>query len=414
MRAQILTIGDEILAGDIQDTNFRELAQVFRGLGLLVTGHVTVPDQVDLIAEAVRRAASEAEIVFLTGGLGPTPDDLTRAGVAKALGVAQVRREDLVPRLEEIFRKYAPRKIPQINYTQLDLPEGAEPLINGIGTAPGFRVAHGDALVFAVPGIPREMRLMLENEILPWMKENLDLPDIETRVFRTIGLGESALVEMLEGTMDQWRGVGVAFYPQMPGVDVKLTHHGKDARRMERELDRAESDIRRILRDHIYATGTQSLAAALGEALVQRSQSLAIAESCTGGAIAAMITAVPGASRYFLEGAVTYSNQAKVRVLGVPERLLEEHGAVSEPVARAMAEGLRARSGADFALATTGIAGPGGGTEDKPVGLVHMALAHARGTEAWSHTGTGTRAMIIARTSRTALDRVRRAILAGD
>jgi nicotinamide-nucleotide amidase len=228
-----------------------------------------------------------------------------------------------------------------------------------------------------------------------------------------MGIGESDIVERLGSVADGWRGVGIAFYPRTPGVDLKLTHHGKDPRRIAGELDAAEADLRRILSRFVFAVGTVDLPQVVGEMLAERSLRLAVAESCTGGALAALITGVPGSSRYFERGVVAYANAVKVDLLDVPQAVLDDHGAVSEETARAMADGLRRRSGVDLVIATTGVAGPGGGTEAKPVGLVYTAIAAPDGTRVWQSRSPGTRELIVRRTTMTALHRLR-LVLAGE
>jgi len=407
VRAHILTIGAEILAGDILDTNFRELARALGEAGIDVAAHHTVADDVEAIAALVGASLLTADVVVVTGGLGPTPDDLTREGVARALGVGLTLREDLLEVLETRYRAFGRTSMPEVNRRQVTLPAGAEGVPNPHGTAPGFRVQHGGSVLFALPGVPHEMRHMVADSVLPWLRAHHDLPVRAYRVVRTMGIGESDIVERLGSVPDGWRGVGIAFYPRTPGVDLKLTHHGKDSRRIERELDAAEADLRRVLARFVFATGTTDLPEVIGGMLVERGWRLAVAESCTGGALAALITSVAGASRYFDRGVVAYANRAKVELLGVPQATLDAHGSVSEETARAMAEGLRERAGVEVAVATTGIAGPDGGTQEKPVGLVYTAVTAPDGTRAWESRSPGSRDIIIRRTAFTALHRLR-------
>lgn len=411
MDAHVLTVGGEILAGDILDSNFHEIAAAFRDAGIRVTAHASVADDVDAIAGTIRRSVEEVDIVFVTGGLGPTPDDLTREGTARALGVGQTLREDLVPDLEAMFRSHGGRTMPVSNLNQLRLPDGAEAISNPNGSAPGFRIETPRAVVFAVPGVPREMRWMLHEAVLPWLREHRSPTAIQVRLLRTQGIGESDLAERLAPHMDAWRGVGVAFYPHLPGVDVKLSHFGKDPRRMKRELDQAESEARRILGTYVYGSGKETLAEVVLRMLGERGWRLAVAESCTGGRVAAALTAVPGSSKAFDGGVVSYSNRAKSELLGVDPELLATHGAVSEAAARAMAEGMRERSGADVALGVTGIAGPGGGTAGKPVGLVYTAVAAPGGTRCWEMRHPGVRDAVQQRATSVALNRLRLVLL---
>jgi len=409
MNAHILTIGAEILAGDILDTNARDLAVAFRRLGIAVTRRVTVADDEERIAEAVRDALATAEVVILTGGLGPTPDDRTRGGVARALGVGLRLREDLVDTLRARYLSYGNRAMPPGNLVQVTLPEGADPIPNPLGTAPGFRIEHGDAVLFAVPGIPVEMQAMLEGDILPWLRAHRPVRLLLSRSVRTLGIGESELVARFGSLFEGLEGVEVAFYPQTPGVNVKLTVRGGEEER--ERLDRAVRAVREAMGTTAYGVDGETLAGAVHDLLRRRGWKAATAESLTGGAIAAYLTAVPGASLTFDRGVVAYSNRAKVDLLGVPEALIAEHGAVSEPVARAMAEGLRERSGVEVVVAATGIAGPSGGTPEKPVGLVHSAVAAPGGTRSWRSTHPGGRALVVKRTVRTDLNRLRLLLL---
>ncbi len=411
MNAEILTIGAELLAGDILDTNFRDLARALKGLGITVTRHLTVPDEEEAIADAVRAALDDAELVLVTGGLGPTPDDRTRAGVARGLGVDCVLRPELRPALEERYLSYGHRSMPEINLTQITLPEGSEPLPNPVGTAPGFRVETRGKVLFAVPGIPLEMHTMLEQSILPWLRGNRPVRALVTRTLRTQGIGESELVTRYGAVFDGLEDVDLAFYPQQPGVNIKLTAAGDDRATAERRLDAAARVLREGLETYVYGTDDESLAEVVGRLLLDRGWRIATAESCTGGALVSCLLEVPGASRYVDRGLVVYSDRAKTELLGVPEDLIAAHGAVSEEVARAMVEGLLERSGVEVAVSTTGIAGPSGGTEEKPVGLVHSAVATPKGIRTFRTRHPGTRDMVVRRAVVSDLNRLRLALL---
>jgi nicotinamide-nucleotide amidase len=411
LHAEILTVGAELLAGDILDTNARDLARAFKGLGIAISRHVTVGDNVEEIAAAVREAMARADIVIVTGGLGPTPDDMTRDGIARAFGVGRTLREELLPEMRAIFATFGHATMPETNLTQAMLPEGAVPVHNPAGTAPGFRMEVGGSVLFSVPGIPREMRAILEESILPWLRDNRPATALHTHVLKTIGIGESELIARFQSVFNTLIGVDLAFYPQLPGVNLKLTALGDDAAAADARMAAAEAVLREHLKSHIYGAAEDTLQQVVGELLVQRGWTVATAESCTGGAIAAMLTLVPGASRYMDRGVVAYSNRAKVELLGVPAESIERHGAVSEEVARAMAEGLREGSGVDVVIATTGIAGPTGGTAEKPVGLVYSAIAAPDGTRLYRSTYPGTRDVVIRRSVMTELNRLRLVLL---
>ena len=406
MKAYVLTVGNEILAGDIHDTNFREISELLRDAGIRIRRHESVPDEVDAIRDAVRGAlAAETEtydLVLLTGGLGPTPDDLTREGVAAALNLPQESQDDLARELRRRFEAAGYGPIPENNFRQVNLPRGARGLPNPAGSAPGFALQAGDTWVVAVPGVPQEMRLMVREQVVPLVQGG-EAPVHDVRRVRTQGIGESSLSERIEGLLGDL-AVEVGFYPKNPGVDIKLTASGENRSRV---LDEAEARLRERLHPAVYATGDQTLSARVGELLRERGWRLAVAESCTGGLLTAFLVETPGASDYVACGVVAYSNQAKTDFLGVPAALIQEHGAVSAEVARAMASGVRERSGADWAVATTGVAGPGGGTEEKPVGLVHVAVAGPQGVQDWVHRSHGDRAAVIRRTAVGALNRVR-------
>ena len=410
MQAHALTIGAEILAGDIVDSNFKDIAEMLRDRGLVTAGHISVQDDVREISKAVRRSIEDgSSFVLLTGGLGPTPDDVTRDGIAAAFDLELTYREELLPDLEALFRRYTKtRPMPQSNHRQLYLPEGAEALNNPLGSAPGIWLETQGAVVAAVPGIPREMRNMVSEDILPRLARKFELPRVLHRVLRTQGIGESELYERLKPVMDSWRGVSAAFYPQTPGVDLKLIHVGKDLKRAESYLDYAQESAHSVIGDACYATDkSTSLAMALGAMLKSRGWSLALAESCTGGALGGAVISAPGSSEYFLGGLTAYSNTAKIELLGVPNALIETHGSVSEPVALALAEGVRKRFGAEAAIATTGIAGPGGGSDEKPVGLVYTAVVTPAGTRCYRDSSPGTRDMVVKRTVVNAMNRLR-------
>jgi nicotinamide-nucleotide amidase len=376
-----------------------------------VSRHVSVPDDPDRIGEAVADAVLRADVVLVTGGLGPTPDDCTREGVARGLGLGLRLREDLREALEGRYRSYGNRSMPPINLVQITLPEGAEAVPNPLGTAPGFRLQHGRAVLFAVPGIPREMHGMLADTILPWLAANRPVTALAARILRTMGIGESDLVTRFASVFEGLSGVEVAFYPQQPGVNIKLTARGSGPDATDPALDAAERALRDALGSLIYGTGKDTLPGVVGELLAARGWTLAVAESYTGGALAAAVVSAPGASRYFDRGVVAYADRAKTELLGVPAGLLQRHGAVSEPVARAMAEGLRERSGADVTVATTGVAGPEGGTAEKPVGLVFTAVAAPDGVRAWRSTHPGARDLVVARGVATDLNRLRLVLL---
>jgi nicotinamide-nucleotide amidase len=405
MRAFILTVGNEILLGETADTNMSWLARRLTESGVEVAGHAAVGDRVDEIAAAVRDAVRKADIVVVTGGLGPTPDDLTRDAVASAFGRALRTDGSLVEMLRERFRK-AGRRMADNNLRQAEVPDGAVALPNPVGAAPGLRLEEGAATVYLLPGVPAEMRGIFEESILPGLRALHGGEAPSVILLRTAGVPESEVAEWLS-SIPEPPGLSLAYLPDPAfGLDLRLVFRGTAPAARDTYL----AAVRAALGAALYGEGPAPLEEALGRRLRERGASLAVAESCTGGLMAKRITDIPGSSDYFAGGFITYSNEAKERELCVPASLIETHGAVSEPVARAMAEGARARLGTAYALSATGVAGPGGGTEEKPVGLVWIGLAGPGGTQAKELRFTGQRRWIRERTVQHALDWLRRVI----
>jgi nicotinamide-nucleotide amidase len=413
-RVEILAVGNELLAGDITDTNFLALARVLKDRGAVVTRHVTLPDDRAIIADGVRDALARADLVLVTGGLGPTEDDLTRFGVADGLGRPLVRNAEVVDTIRARFLRYGVGDMPAANLVQADFPEGALILDNPNGTAPGFLVETAPRqAVVVLPGPPRELLPMIDRHLLPYLEARGGLPVIAARRLRSIGLGESLLAERIAGWDLGLTGVEIGYYPQDPGVDVKLTATGDTEADVEARLDAATRRLLDRIGAQVYfveANGHDRtpLAAVVGAALRERGETLAVAESCTGGLVASMITAVAGSSDYFAGGVVAYANAAKTELADVPPEVIDAHGAVSEPVAAALADGARRRFDTTWGIGVTGVAGPGGGTGEKPVGLVWMAVAGPDGTTAHRTQHAGDRTTIQRRAAATALDLLRR------
>ncbi len=410
-RAFILSTGDELVRGRTQDRNAAEIARALSAEGLTIVGISVVGDDLDDLVAVLRRAAQEADVVVMSGGLGPTEDDCTRAAAARAAGV-RVRRD---PALEEWLRaRWAERslRMPESNVRQADLPEGAEAVPNAYGTAPGFQVTVDGCEVFALPGPPREMRGVLADEVLPRIRELIGATDhvVRTRTLETFGARESDLGERIADLMgrDTWPRVGTT---AMRGTIRVVLHSEGAVDEVEAGLDRVEADVRQRLGGLIFGRDGATLAQLVGERLIATRTSIALAESCTGGLVAGALTSVPGVSAVFPGSFVTYSNAQKVALLGVPAELIERAGAVSEEVACAMAERVRAHFGTDIGLGVTGIAGPDGGSAANPVGTVHLALASVRGVTHRRVVLPGDRALVREIAVKCALDFVRRALL---
>lgn len=412
MTAAVLTIGTELLRGRIVNTNSAWISQRLTEVGIDVVYQATVGDDLPEIIDVLERATTRARWVILTGGLGPTQDDLARESLSELTGRPLEVDPEAVEQLKAFFAKRG-YNLTGNNVKQCSRPEGAELLENTCGTAPGIHLEHGGVSYVAVPGPPAEMREMMERIVLPRVVDSVGdrLGHRALRRLRLCDIGESTAAADLEDLMTPGLNPTVAPYASPGEVVLELTARGESDAEAQEMLDKVEAVIRERLGEHVYATGEDGMEAALGLALRERGKTVATAESCTGGLIASRITDVAGASDYFLRGVVSYSNEAKMELLGVPEALLEEHGAVSEEVAGAMAEGMRERSGADYAISVTGIAGPGGGTPEKPVGLVYVAIADDQGTVVERSTWPGTRSQFKSRVSQTALNMARKRVL---
>ena len=393
--ARVVTVGDELLAGDIRDTNLAFLGQRCRALGLVLEGSETARDRGPEITAAVRRAAAAADVCLVCGGLGPTTDDLTTAAVADAAGVPLRRDPQAEARLEAKFRAFGrplSKTGPEANRKQADFPEGAEILANPIGTAEGFavdvRVGEGapPCRVFVMPGVPREMEKMMREQIEPRLAQRLALRPIARRIYRILGHGESAVAQRIEPVLERARArspglaaMYVHYRASMPEVTVILEGLPAEggAAASDDELATLDHEMIEALSPGLYGIGEADLAARVVSAATAAGVWIGAAESCTGGGLGAAITAVAGASACLRGVVVAYDDTIKKGVLGVPADLLAAHGAVSEPVARAMATGGSRVLGSDLCVAITGIAGPGGGSPEKPVGTVHIAVADA-------------------------------------
>lgn len=414
MKAALLSIGDEIVSGITVDTNSAFLAEALRAVGVEPVGGLAVADDEVSILRALERALEDAELVVTTGGLGPTADDLTTACVARLAGRELRMHDESLRRIEDRFRRMGMEMSPN-NRKQAMLPQGSEILPNPIGTAPGFvcAVERGGRTRFvaSLPGVPREMRRMTEEALVPWVRARNPERRFASRVFSVFGLTESALDERLAGAIRP-EEARLAFRAAFPRLQTRVTVSGGPEEDLEARLDELEARVRERLAHHVYAIGDEGMEETVGRLLRERGHSLAVAESCTGGLIGSRITDVAGSSAYLLLGVVAYSNEAKQEVLGVSAGTLQRHGAVSIEAAEEMAEGVRRRAGADLGMSTTGIAGPGGGTDQKPVGTVCIALAWEGG--GWSRRyqlGDRERGWIKQMTAQIALDRLRQHLL---
>ncbi|MFB3816243.1 MAG: competence/damage-inducible protein A [Candidatus Methylomirabilales bacterium] len=411
MGSEILTVGTELLLGQIVDTNAAWISQRLAEAGIDVFYKSTVGDNWGRLAAAMRLALDRADVLIITGGLGPTEDDLTRDVLAHLLG-RPLRLDPTV--LEAIQRRFAIRRMPMAenNRKQAMVPEGAEVLHNPRGTAPGLFLRQEGRVIACMPGVPSEMKPMLLDQVIPRIRESLGLRGrIVSRVLKTCGISESMVDQRIGDYFRDMRNPTIGVLAHAGEIHIRLTCKGEDAGEIGRMLDELEAKIRERLGHLIFGCDDEQMEALVGRLLRERGATLAVAESCTGGLIASRLTDIPDSSTYFDRGVVTYSPAAKQALLDVPAALIARHGVVSAEVAVAMAEGVRRRSGATFGLATTGLAGPSGGTPEKPVGLVYIGLAWEGGSLAREERLIGERTLIKYRAAQMALETLRRHLL---
>jgi nicotinamide-nucleotide amidase len=412
MNLEIVTIGDELLLGFTIDTNAAHLARELAALGVRIVRRATCGDDADSIASAVRDALDRTGAVITTGGLGPTADDMTKPAIASIFGRGMVMDEAILANLEQRWLKRFGHTLPDSNRQQAMVPERATILANAHGSAPGIWLEDDRGRwVAMLPGVPREMRGMLADTIMPRLRDRIapDGPVIRSRTLRTANIAESALADRLGELARGVNGLSLAYLPGDDGVDLRLTSYTMPARDTERALDAAAALIRDKVGRFIYGEGDDDLAALMLAECAARNATIAVGESCTGGMLGMRLTAIPGSSRTVLGGIIAYANEVKTRDLGVPADVIAEHGAVSEPVARAMATGARLRFGSTVGIGITGIAGPDGGTPDKPVGTVWVAVDVDGDVHAVRGVLPGDRYEIRWRAAQLALDRLRRA-----
>jgi len=407
MIAEIITIGDELLYGQTLDTNAAYIGEGLTALGIEVKYKSAVGDDVKEIAAAVKLAMERSDIVITTGGLGPTPDDVSKKAICDYFGRKLVLHEDILRKVENWYAKKGV-EMPEIVRSQALLPEGTKPLSNDWGTAPGIFLEEKGKLFFALPGVPIEMERIFDSGIVPILKERIPGGRvIAFRKIRTAGISEARLHEKLSSILEESGDVGIAFLPTSSGVDLRLTIKSNNPTEAQRKLDDFEKKIQGKLERYIYGAGEETLEKAVGDLLREKKLTVAVAESCTGGLLGKKITNISGSSDYFLGGVISYSDELKMKLLGVPKEILEKEGAVSEKCALSMAEGVRKLTGADYGISITGIAGPTGGTVDKPVGLVYIGIAGDKGSSARKYVFTKERELNRELSAQTALNLLR-------
>ncbi|HEX2098748.1 MAG TPA: competence/damage-inducible protein A [Rubrobacteraceae bacterium] len=376
--AEIVSVGTELLLGELVDTNTAWLSSRLAALGVSLYRHVTVGDNKERLVTAFKEAASRADLVLATGGLGPTSDDITNESLGLATGRAMLKYPEARRHIDEMFASMG-REPTSSNYKQALFPEGSELIPNPVGTAMGVILESDGNLFATLPGVPMEMERMFDETLEPLIRERTE-STIVSRTLHFSGIGESALAEKVQDFLDA-SDPTVAPLAAAGKVRLRITARAATRREAEEKIEPVAEEILSRLEAYYFGEDDETLESAVGRLLTERGETLALAESCTGGLLAKLLTDRAGSSAYFIEGLVTYSNDAKERLLGVPHELLVKYGAVSEPVARAMAEGVRENAGTDYGLSVTGVAGPDGGTEEKPVGLIFVGLSDEEGTD---------------------------------
>lgn len=409
LSAEIIAIGSELLTPTKTDTNSLWLTEKLNETGVEVKLKTIVGDDAARLEETIKDAVNRSDIVVATGGLGPTEDDITRAVSAKALNRELIFREDVSAEIRERFRSFG-REMPEINKRQAYIIEGAEVLPNPNGSAVGMSLQVGEKLFVVLPGPPRELKPMFENFVLPKLREAAGEICVRRKILRVSGMGESAVDELAAPIYKEYKNVDTSILFNRSEIELHLTAQTETSEEAERLLEEIAGKIVEKLGIAVFALNGETMEEVVGKLLKDSGKTLALAESCTGGLIAERLTEVSGASAYFIEGAVVYSNEAKIRALDVPREIIEKHGAVSAETAEAMASGMREKARTDYAVSVTGIAGPGGGTEEKPVGLVFIGIADERETKSIKINLPGDRYLIRWRTSQAALDLLRRKI----
>ena len=375
IKAELLTIGDEILYGQIVDTNSQWMSVELDKVGIKVIRKTTVGDQETEILTAFAEAEKRADIVLITGGLGPTSDDLTKPLLAKYFNCDLVMHQEALAEITAFFKSRG-REMTELNRQQAALPSCCTKITNPIGTAPGMWFERNNKVFMSMPGVPHEMKKMMTERVIPKLKEKFKTPVIYHKVIRTIGIGESFLADKIavwEKSLPPH--IKLAYLPSLGEVKLRLTGFGSSTADLQKEIDELSDDLLPLAGEYVYGYGDEPIEIAIGKMLRERKVTLSIAESCTGGYLSHLITSVPGCSDYFLGTMIPYAYEVKMRQLGVKPEVLEKHGAVSEPTIVEMANIVRAKFNTDIGVATSGIAGPGGATPEKPVGLVWIAYS---------------------------------------
>lgn len=409
MRAEIISIGTELLLGDIVNSNAQFLGQELAALGIEMYYQQVVGDNEERILHAFKEAYNRCDIIITTGGLGPTDDDLTKEMAAKYFNKRLFEDKESLENLQEYF-KFRKRKMTTNNLKQALIPEGATAIKNNNGTAPGVIIEENNKIMIILPGPPKEMKPMFEEDIKPYLKSKSDSVII-SKMIKILGIGESAVAETVKDLMESQSNPTIAPYAKEIGVILRITAKAENEAAALKLIEPLEIEIKNRLGENVYATEDISIEDVVAKLLIENKYTVSTAESCTGGMIASTLINYPGISEVFMEGAVTYSNEAKHKRLGVKNETLEKYGAVSEETAREMAIGIAKKANTDVSIVTTGIAGPGGGTEDKPVGLVYIGVYVKGKVKVEKHIFKGNRSKVRNQATITALDILRRCLI---
>ncbi|MCK5594687.1 competence/damage-inducible protein A [bacterium] len=411
MSAEIITIGTELLTGGHINTNVSYLSEKLTSLGIETCFQTSVGDNYPNLESVLSEAIKRSEIIVVTGGLGPTADDITKQAVSNVLKTRLILETGIVSKIERFF-KDRKKEISSNNYNQALVIRGSMIINNKIGTAPGLIIERDQNTIILLPGVPRELKPMFKDTVSKYLKKKYSKNlVIKSRTLRTFGLGESVVDEKITHITEKCSNPCIAFLAHATEVDIKITAKAGNQNIADSLIADVETQIRNALGDHVFGADDETMEKIVGAILTLRNKTIAVAESCTGGLISNLLTNVSGSSAYFIESIVAYSNEAKIKLLHVSPQTIEEFGAVSSQTASAMAKGIKELASTDYALSITGIAGPTGGTSQKPVGLVYIGLAHQSGIDTSEHKFFGTRDIIKQKASQTALDILRKYLI---
>jgi len=406
--AHVICIGNEIMLGHIKNTNAHYISRELSGIGIKSSKHISIPDDHGIIISSIKKSLKDSNIVILSGGLGPTVDDITLECIARALQRKLAFQKKVADHIKAHFRKRN-LKMPKNNLRQALIPSGSIPILNNIGSAPGLIIPVGRKILIALPGVPHELYPMLEGTVTNYLKKRFQ-PEriIKSRVIKITGLPESKVNEKIKDILEIKGNVQMGIYPHPEEINVKITVTEKNKNLASSIIKRIEKRIKHRLKDYIFGYDNERLEELVGKMLLKRKKTLSIAESCTGGLLSNRITDVAGSSRYFQMGIVSYSNISKNKILNIPKDVIKKHGAVSKKVAGLMAKNVRLLSGSDIGIGISGIAGPGSGTKKKPVGLVYIAVSTKQKLISREYRFLGQRDIIKYKSTQAALDMLRK------